>query len=156
MRWLRLGMLEEISPLGMLVAGVALGTIGVPAVRSGLRSLTVALIKSALNISEGVREAGEKVGQTWSELVKEVRAERENRCTPGECLREAGRGVIRTGVELADQVKEKVSGIKEGIRELVDEARQGMTEAVETATEAGTAGAAREANNETEPPTHYR
>lgn len=138
MRWLRLGVLEGVSPLGVLVAGLAIGTVGLPVLKKGLRALTLVTAKGVVTVADQVKDAGEKLGQEWNQVVTEVGTQREKRRAAVRAgLHGAGVGVIKTGIGLAEQAKGKIEGIKEEWRELVEEARsdlKGLEEVVGAAT----------------------
>jgi len=111
MKWLRWGLLEEMSPLGLLATGLAVGAVATPAVRKGLRGAAVALVKGALTVTEEAREASRKAREEWTKLMEEVKQEREE-CENRELLHGAGLGVARA-----------VTDIKEGVSGLIAEAR---------------------------------
>ncbi|OAT81772.1 hypothetical protein [Desulfotomaculum copahuensis] len=116
MKWLRLGFLEELSPLGLLATGLAVGAVTTPAVRKGLRGMAVGLIKGALAISEEAREASSKARGEWSRLVEEVKQERQVSGDKQGLLHGAGLGVAKA-----------VEEIREGVGTLVAEAKNELS-----------------------------
>lgn len=116
MKWLRLGILEELSPLGLLAAGLAVGAVTTPAVRKGLRGIAVGLVKGALAISEEARETSSNARQGWSQLVEEVKQERQ--------VSDEKKGLLHgTGLGLVKAVEE----IREGVGTLVAEAKNELS-----------------------------
>lgn len=124
MKWLKWGALGELSPMGVLVAGLAIGTVGMPVLKKGLRALVYATTKGVVAVAGQVKDAGEKLGQDWQQIVTEVEAEREKKREAVRTgLRGAGVGLIRTGIGISDQARSKIEGIKEEWKGLVEEAR---------------------------------
>lgn len=133
MRWMRLRGLEGMSPLGLLVAGLAIGTAGMPVIKKGLRALVYTTTKGVVTVADNVKSAGEKLGQEWNQIVSEVESQREKRNEALKAgLRGASVGVIKTGIGLAEKAKGTVEGIKGEWKELVEEARTDLKEAGET------------------------
>ena len=116
MKWLRLGILEELSPLGLLATGLAVGAVTTPAVRKGLRGMAVGLVKGVLAISEEARDTSIKAKQEWSRLVEEVKQERQVSGEKKGLLHGAGLGVAKA-----------VEEIKEGMSTLVAEAKNELS-----------------------------
>ncbi len=127
MRWLKWGMLEGMSPLGVLVAGLVIGTAGMPVIKKGLRGLAFTTTKAVMAVTDHVKGAGESLGQEWKQMVGEVASKREQQKTAMKAgMRGAGVGVISAGIGLAEQAKGTMQGIKEGWRDLVEEARSDL------------------------------
>lgn len=129
MRVLKWGCLEGLSPLGALVAGVVIGTAGLPVIKKGLRGLAFTATKAVIAVTDQVKEAGECLGQEWKQIVSEVSSKREEKkdCVRAG-LRGAGVGVVGAGIGIAEQARDKMQGIKEGWRDLVEEARSERNE----------------------------
>jgi len=140
MRWMRMGF-HGMSPLGTLVAGLAIGTVGIPILRKGVRKLAYTATKGAIAVSDTVKNAGEKIGEEWKQILAEIEAEKlKEKVSVKTGLRGAGVGVIKAGMGLAEQAKDTIEGIKGEWRELVEEARSDLKEAgaAVTAAAAGT------------------
>jgi|GEM_PF-2712586 len=130
MRWMRMGFLHQMSPLGTLVAGLAIGAVGIPILRNGVRKLAYTATKGAIAVSDTVKNTGGKIGEEWKQIVAEIKAEKlKEKAAVKTGLRGAGVGVIRTGMNLAEQAKDTIEGIKGEWRELVEEARSDLKEA---------------------------
>jgi hypothetical protein len=74
MRWLRnlAYSLEEITPMGWLVAGVA-ALVVLPGVRKGLRSAAVLAASGIMAAGEGLASAASSVSEEVEDIVAEAR-----------------------------------------------------------------------------------
>jgi hypothetical protein len=124
MRWLRLRILEELSPFGLLVAGLAVGSAGMPFIKKGLRTMAYVAAKGAITAAGQVKSTGEKLRQEWDQIVSEAEARGgEQKADIRTGLREAGLGVVRAGIGLTEQTKEKMEEMKDEWKEMAEEVR---------------------------------
>ncbi|OPX84109.1 MAG: hypothetical protein A4E53_03884 [Pelotomaculum sp. PtaB.Bin104] len=72
MKWLMASPLRTLSPLGLLAVGAIVGVAGVPAIKKTARSLAVLTVKSALTISDVVKDAGDSLRNGWGKMIEEV------------------------------------------------------------------------------------
>jgi len=123
MRWLSWGLLEEISPLGLLVAGVAFGA-STPFLRKGIRKFAVLTAKGILTGIEQAKKIESKTEESWREFLTETRNQKEKKgLAAKEQLRSAAVSVIKKGLNIADAASHSVTEIKKELHELVSEAR---------------------------------
>lgn len=124
MRWMRLGILEELSPFGLLVAGLAVGSAGMPFIKKGLRTMAYVAAKGAITAAGQVKSTGEKLRQEWELIVSEAEArDGEQKADIRTGLREAGLGVVRAGIGLTEQAKEKLEEMKDEWKEMAEGVR---------------------------------
>lgn len=121
MRWLSFGVLEELSPIGALTAGLAIGSLATPALGKGLRALTYAAVKGVIVATDQVRDAGEKVKEEWNNIVTEAEAQRQlQKRSVKSDLYNADIDVAEAGVKLIDEAKNAVVAVKEDFRDIVE------------------------------------
>lgn len=122
MKWMRMNMLEGLSPLGILATGLAIG-VSTPIVRKGLRNVLVAIAKGAIITADQVKEISQRFGQEWGELINEVTNYREQRKSAvQEVMRDAGVGVLKTGMDITDFTRDTLDKIKEELDSLMVDA----------------------------------
>ena len=130
MRWMRWGVLEEISPLGLLATGLVIGA-GTPVIKKGLRSLAVFTAKGILTVSDSLKETGEQASRNYQQLVLEAREQQEiNKCNIREHLHTAGITAVKGGLTVADEIQEVINTAKEKLNKYVEEARQDLKKTV--------------------------
>lgn len=120
MRWLSWEPLMEISPVGLLAAGVVLGA-GSPAIKSGLRGLAVGATKGILSISNQLKETGEKINEDWQDMVAEAKASLEP-------MRQGNAEVIPLARDTEHQILESINAIKKEFTNFMDETRQELNQ----------------------------
>ena len=108
MRWLRSELLEGVSPWGLLVGGVLVGTAGLPMVRKVLRSLAVGVMKGGLKVGEEMKKLSQKMSREWAELIEEVK-EKKTKKQEGwqEKFRRAEVEAIKKGIDIAGKTIRK-------------------------------------------------
>jgi len=120
--------LKGFSPWGLLIAGAVVGTVGLPVVRKGARSLAVHTVKGVLAVSEGAKGLSQKMNQEWMELVHEAKADAESK--KDNCRERIHRlevESVKKGMHLAERARDGFGNIKERFGDLVEEARADMT-----------------------------
>ncbi|RJQ24890.1 MAG: hypothetical protein C4589_12095 [Peptococcaceae bacterium] len=109
------------------MAGVLVGTAGLPLVRRSLRGLAVSAVKGALVLGDGAKELSRKVNNSWAELVEEVK--REQTDEEGGVQQKARRAeveLIKKGIDVADQVKGNIGRVKGKVSSLIEEAKKDL------------------------------
>jgi hypothetical protein len=121
MRLLKWGLFEELSPIGTLAAGIAIGSLAMPVIGRGLRTLTSTMVKGAVFTSDRVKDASEMVMGEWSGIVAEVQAERETkRLESHNEFPATGTDLVETGPEPAGAAVTVVAEAGEEMREMAD------------------------------------
>lgn len=136
MKYMRMLGLEEISPLGALVAGTLLGVAGVPVIRKTARGIAVVAVGAVLSASDYVRDIGGNMSGEWRSLLEDARTRRaEAGVSVGDQIREAGVGLAGAGLAVADMAREKYRDVKESVEQKIARAGEAAHEAGEEITE---------------------
>ncbi|KJS03810.1 MAG: hypothetical protein VR68_00580 [Peptococcaceae bacterium BRH_c4a] len=125
MKWMRMLGLGEMSPLGMLVAGALIGTVGLPAVKKGVRGVAVSTVGAALTVTDFVKNSSGNVSRGWRELLEDVKMKRiEDGHTVKGHLHDAAADLAGAGVAVAEMAREKVHDLKESLENKVAQTRE--------------------------------
>jgi len=106
LKWLLASPLRTLSPLGLLAVGAVVGVAGFPVLKKTARSLAVLTVKSALTVSDVVKDAGESLKSGWGKMAESVKTMQEeaemDRKSAGESHpRTAGRAADAEGRDTA-------------------------------------------------------
>lgn len=134
MRWLGLAALEEATaPIGLVVAGAAVGLLAMPLVKRVGHTALVLGTRGVLAINDQVKESTAGINRGWEQIVQEARSGRDmaKEQELNQKLHEAKVHLAQKGIIIADAAKRTADKVKRNWNELVEEARQDMQESPE-------------------------
>lgn len=73
MYWMMFNPLRTLPPIGLVAVGALAGVVGVPILKKTARSLAVLTVRSAMSVSDMVKDTGNTMSKEWNEMSREAR-----------------------------------------------------------------------------------
>lgn len=117
----------QLSPMGVLLAGILIGAAGMPAVKRGLRVLAVSGIGAALAAEGFVKNAITGITRNPGHMTEDAGIKNQEKTSYiKQNLREAGVSLASAGMAAAGLAREKLNSLKENVDEKIVNTKKEM------------------------------